>query len=120
MGSRDVRREIRKPSGLLFERKGGEAAEDQAEDEEGEPETNRMKQLSLVSCFMRGELIEWRLDFRKKNSSGIVSEVGLLLQQGTTLRRRSIPSRNDAVWPDTRWKAPRERWRSARDCGKAG
>jgi hypothetical protein len=37
--------EGRQPSGFMFERKGGEAAEDQAEDEEGQPEANGAEEL---------------------------------------------------------------------------
>jgi hypothetical protein len=37
--------EGRKPSSFMFERKGGKAAEDQAEDEQGQPEANGAEEL---------------------------------------------------------------------------
>ena len=61
------------PRGFLLEREGGEAAEDEAEDEEGEPKAEGAEQLRL-SLGGRGHV--WAMvahcDFEKVEGGGLI------------------------------------------------
>jgi hypothetical protein len=68
----------------LFEREGGDAAEDQSGDEEREPDANGTKQFSFAFRLFRvrrGELIDWSVGCQETGSPGLLSKAVCCLEE---------------------------------------